>query len=316
MPPKLTVQQKNRLSTLEPALHQAVYCGNYTEAKLLAVEIQRLLRATGHETRLMQSKNWLYEAALNAGEILTAEIGFRGVLSKTKSTTKVHLEAMALLVVCLLKQNKLSEAEVLIPKVLNSKNIKTSEKRKVFISSVAKRFEMEGFISAVRNLESENWDVNEIDLLAGKAVMENKSEHQLFIEIGAALPATVLDYVNRIDKASRKQLTQIELKYLSSPDSLRKQSEQGKNFFDSLKLVIWKSMCDPQSEIYKAWFTNGISHFLSKKYYTFAVTSALLELGFAVKAVAVPVIALLIKLGVEVYCERYKPAEILDGRSQ
>lgn len=46
------------------------------------------------------------------------------------------------------------------------------------------------------------------------------------------------------------------------------------------------------------------------------VTTALFELGFAIKAVAVPVIALLIKFGLEIYCEKYKPAEILDGSAR
>lgn len=313
MPPNLTEQQKIRLALLEPALHKAVYCSDYNAAKSLATEIQGLLRATGHETRLMQSKNWLFEAALNAGELHTAESGFRGVLKKTNPSTKIHLEAMALLVVCLLRLKKISEAETLIPKVLNSKNIKTPEKRRVFLLNVTKRFEMEGFISAVRNLESENLNIQEIDNEAVEAIKANKSEQELYLQIAAALPNSVIDYVNRIDKASRKQLTLVELKYLPAPKNLEKSVEQGKSFFDSLKLVIWKSICDPQSEIYKAWYTNGMSQVLSKKYYTFAVTTVLFELGFAIKAIAVPVIALLIKFGLEVYCEKYKPVEILDG---
>jgi len=214
MPVNLTEQQKASLSRLEPDLHNAVYSANYKKAKELAAEIQLLLRSTGHETRLMQSKNWLFEAALNAGEILTAEKGFRGVLAKTRSTTKVHLEAMALLVVCLLKQNKITEAELLIPKVLNSKNIKTPEKRRVFLSNVSKRFEMEGFLSAIKNLESENWDINQIDQEAVDAVRINKTEQELFSDIGAAIPKSVIEYVNRIDRASRKHLTHIELKYV------------------------------------------------------------------------------------------------------
>lgn len=213
----------------------------------------------------MQSKNWLFEAALNAGELHTAESGFRGVLKKTNSNTKVHLEAMALLVVCLLRLKKISEAETLIPKVLNSKNIKTPEKRRIFLINVTKRFEMEGYISAIRNLESENLNIQEIDNEAVEAIKANKSEQELYIEIAIALPNSVIDYVNRIDRASRKQLTLIELKYLPAPKNLEKKAEQGKGFFDSLKLVIWKSMCDPKSEIYKAWYTNGMSQVLSKE---------------------------------------------------
>lgn len=80
--------------------------------------------------------------------------------------------------------------------------------------------------------------------------------------------------------------------------------------------MIWKSLCDPQSEVYKAWYTNGLSHVLSKKYYAAIVAGALIDLGFAAKAAAIPATALLMKIGIEVYCDRYKPGEILDGRSK
>ena len=59
-----------------------------------------------------------------------------------------------------------------------------------------------------------------------------------------------------------------------------------------------------------------MAHVLSKKYYATVVLAALVDLGFAAQAVAVPVTALLMKLGVEVYCERYKPGEILDDRAK
>jgi hypothetical protein len=57
-----------------------------------------------------------------------------------------------------------------------------------------------------------------------------------------------------------------------------------------------------------------MAHVLSKKYYAIAVSADLIDLGFAAQAVAIPVTALLMKLGVEVYCERNKPGEILDAR--
>jgi hypothetical protein len=50
-PPLLTDAQKIRLAVLEPALRAAVYAADYKTAKLFAVDIQDLLRATGHETR-------------------------------------------------------------------------------------------------------------------------------------------------------------------------------------------------------------------------------------------------------------------------
>lgn len=58
-----------------------------------------------------------------------------------------------------------------------------------------------------------------------------------------------------------------------------------------------------------------MAHVLGKKYYAIAVTAALVDIGFAAKAIAIPATALLMKLGIEVYCDRYKPGEILEGRA-
>lgn len=313
-PPPLTQAQKDRLAILEPALRAAVYVADYRRAKGFAADIQALLRTTGHETRLMRSKNWLFEAALNAGELNTAELGFRGVRAKTAESTRVHLEATALLVVCLLRQQKVTEAERLIAKVLEGKAIKDDNRRRHFIESVASRYQLESYISSVRNLAHESLNVDEIDAAAIEAV-KSKSEDELYTQIASAIPREVIEVVYRVDRASRKQLTVKEVLYLPSPAVLEKKLEQGRSFFASLKLVIWKALCDPQSEIYKAWYTNGMANVLSKKYYAMVVTAALIDLGFAAKAVAVPATALLMKLGIEVYCDRYRPGEILDGRS-
>lgn len=62
-PKNLTKEQKEKLSVLEPMLQKATDSGNYEEAKRVTLEIQQLLRPTGHETRLMQAKNWLFETA-------------------------------------------------------------------------------------------------------------------------------------------------------------------------------------------------------------------------------------------------------------
>lgn len=313
-PPLLTDAQKTRLAVLEPALRAAVYAADYKRAKLFAVDIQDLLRATGHETRLMRSKTWLFEAALNAGELFTAEAGFRGIQAKTVETTRVHLEATALLVVCLLRQQKLGEAEPLIAKVLQGKSIKDAERRRHFIESVATRYQLESYISAIRGLGQESLSVDAVNAAAIEAV-KTKSDDELYAEIASALPPEVIEFVFRVDRAARKQLTVTEVLYLPSPAALEKKVQHGKSFFSSLKLVIWKSLCDPQSEVYKAWYTNGMSHVLSKKYYAIVVSSALIDLGFAAHAVAVPVTALLMKFGIEVYCDRYKPGEILNARA-
>jgi hypothetical protein len=58
---------------------------------------------------------------------------------------------------------------------------------------------------------------------------------------------------------------------------MQKQVEQGRRSFASLKSAIWKPLCDPQSEIYNVWNTNGVAHVLSKKYYAIVVSAALID---------------------------------------
>jgi hypothetical protein len=73
----------------------------------------------------MQAKNWLFEAAMESGHLNLAESGFIGVRKNTSPSSRVHLEATALLAICYLRQRKLKESEPLIAAVVGSKNIKS-----------------------------------------------------------------------------------------------------------------------------------------------------------------------------------------------
>lgn len=312
-PPALTEVQKRRLATLEPALREAVYAADYEGAKAIAADLQSVLRSSGHETRLMRAKVWLFEAALNAGELQVADSGLSGVCSKTAIGTRIHLEALSLRAVCKIRLGKLAEAERLIERAVDSKAIRDPAKRRKFVQSITHRFQLEAYLFAAKGQLSDNLDPQEVDAEAVQAV-RTKTDDELYAELAVALPRSVIEATLRLDKATRLRLTHDELLLLPSPAALERRRDQGKTFFQSLKLVVWKSLCDPKSDVYQAWFTNGISHFLSKKYYAVVVTTALVDLGIAAKAIAVPATALLMKLGVEVYCEMYRPGEILDDR--
>jgi hypothetical protein len=54
---------------------------------------------------------------------------------------------------------------------------------------------------------------------------------------------------------------------------------------------------------------------LSKKYFGGAVAAMMVHLGIGIKAIAVSVTAMVIKMGVEVYCEHCRPEGIMDARS-
>lgn len=143
-PPKLTDEQRERLRPLELELHQAARKGDYPTVRRLVAEIQELLRPTGHETRLQKSKAWLFEAALEAGEIQRAISGFEGIRAKTNKRTRIYLEATALLAICHLRRGDLPSAEPLIADAFDRvTNISSDRRRRQFYRRLVDRFQEE-----------------------------------------------------------------------------------------------------------------------------------------------------------------------------
>ncbi|WP_144265916.1 hypothetical protein [Pandoraea sp. SD6-2] len=234
---RLQSTKSNDSASLMPALRNAVINANYARAKEHAADIQSLLRATGHETRLMQAKNWLFESAMQAGELKVAELGFTGIRQKTSPQTKVYAEATALLAVCLLRQRRLPDAEPLIAEVLASTSIRDLNRRRRFLAHVTQRFEQESFVEAIRNLDPCKLDFEAIHDEASHLV-RTKTDDEIYADIGRALPPEVVAFVRKVDLTTRRQLTVTEIKYLPPSANLEKKSELGKSFFSSLKLVV------------------------------------------------------------------------------
>jgi len=314
-PPKLTDHQKEQLKILEPALRNAVKLGQYQQAKKVTSKIQKLLRPTGHETRLMKSKNWLFEAAMEAGELNKAESGFIGIRKKMNKRTRIYLEATALLAVCYLRKDSIDKAEPLMEEVLQNKHVIRSDRtRKQFKLNVIQRFEEEAALANLRNQGAESLDVDEVQNEAGTLVQSSTTDEELYRRLGHSLPKSVSHQILRIEKFAQKKLPAHEFKFLPDPQEKIQDEEVGKTVFSSLKRVIWRSLCDKESDIYKAWYNNGMAMVLDKKYLTTVIVTSISGMGIGIKALAVSAAALVIKLGIEVYCDRYKPAGIMDAR--
>lgn len=312
--PPLTSNQKQRLHVLEPALRSAARVGDYASAQRITAEIQLLLRPTGHETRLMQNKAWLFEAAMEAGELGEAELGFIGVRGKTVPGTRIYLEATALLVICYLRKDRLDLAEPLIAETLKrEKNIGSEARRRRFIRSAVRRFEEEGALASLKGYGSDHLDPIELQSDAGEMV-RTLTEDELFANIGRSLPKKTIAYLLKIDDFARGQLPSAEIRYLPLPEELVKHNELGRTVFSSIRRVLYRSLCDPESDVYKAWFNQGLMAVLDRRYFAIAVTTALSGMSIGVKALGVSATALLVKIGVEVFCERYKPSGVMEER--
>jgi hypothetical protein len=140
------------------------------------------------------------------------------------------------------------------------------------------------------------------------------SEDQLYVEIGKSLPKITKELLFEVDTFSKKQLPYSELKVLPSPQDVIKNDAAGKTVFSAIKLVVYKSLCDPNSEVYKIWYTNAVGVVIDKKFITSAVTLTLTGFGIGVRALIISAAALILRFGLDIYCEKFKPAGVTELR--
>lgn len=310
-PPPLTEQQKTRLRRLEPQLRAAAHRGDFEAAKQIAVDLQQILRPTGHHTRLMQQKNWLYEAAMEAGEISTAVRGFRGIREIVLPRTRVYLEATALLAICHLRRQEIAEAEPLMAEALQNDEVIRSERRRhQFRRRLIRRFEEETVLAALQGRDATDLDAEAVQDDAAEMV-RTKTEDQIIADIGTAVPKEVIAALLRVYEFSTKQLPPSEQLLLPPPSKVVEKMELGRTVLSAAKRVVWKSLCDPENLVYKAWCSNGLMGLLDRKVLATAVVLALGGVRVGVYALAVSLTALILKMGLDTMCEVWRPEGVM-----
>ena len=315
-PPKLTEIQKRRLKTLETQLLKAVREKDLQSGKIAVNDIHRVLTPTGHKTKLAQYKNWLFELAMEMGEYSFSERGLIGIRESISKNTRIHLEASALLAICYLRTGEYEKAKPLISEVLkNDQVIKSDRTRSIFKKNVIERFDEEVALFSIREERKPYFDVTEIQDEAGKLIA-TKNEEEIYKFLGNSIPQSSKMIMFDIDSFAKNQLTYQERKLLPSPQETIKDEKAGKTLFSSLKRVVYNSICDPKSEVYKAWSTNGLGAVLDKKYLTAAVLVSLAEMNIGLKALAISAVALIVRFTLDVFCDRFKPIGVMEARRQ
>ncbi len=226
----------------------------------------------------------------------------------------MYLEATALLALCHIREGALDKAEPYIAEVLrDDKYIRSKRKRREFHKQVIRRFDEEGALAILREQGFESLDVDEIHEEAGK-LLQIATEDEMYIKIADAVPNEVVDFIKKIDKLAKNQLPPADVKYLPpSPDYLEKR-DLGRTIFSSVRRVIWSSLCDSESEVYKLWSSGAVAAVFDKKYIAGAVTAALIGQSLGYKMLAVTFTALVMKLGIDMFCEIYHPENIMSAR--
>lgn len=316
--PKLSIQQieslNKRLEILIPQFKKAIQAKNLPDAKVVISDLQQVLRNLGKITRLVEFKNQLFELALEEKEYDFAIDGFLSNRALVNNTTRLHLEATALLAIAYLRKNEIENAKPFIKEVLqNKKVIKTDSTREKFNKEIIARFDEE---CALASLKSNNKVETSVDELHHEVIkiLNTSTNEQLYITIGKTIPRLTKDLLYEVDKFSKNQLPYKEKNMLPPPEELIKDEPAGRTVFSAFKRVVYKSLCDPTSEVYKAWYSNGVGSVVDKKYITAAVALALTGQGIGIVALAISAAALIIRFGLDIYCERYKPATVTEFR--
>jgi hypothetical protein len=311
--PVLTDGQKIRLAELEPRLRECVSRADFGKAKEIVHEVQTLLRSSGHEIRLLQAKNWLYETALEANQLDFAKSGFIGTIAKTSSKTRLHLEATALLAVCYLKEGDLDSAKPQIAKAVDSVgNIKSTSRRMQFHKRLLARFEEEALLAGMRDKTAKPLKLDEVDSEAIRLV-STATEDAIYDELGKAVPARAKFLLEEIYQNYVLRLPAPERKLLPPPIYEKETKELGKKALVALKRVAWRSLCSKDSEIYKAW-NDGLSVVYDKKYIASSIVACFNSVNITVVMLAASAAALAIKFGAETFCELYAPRSLMIDR--
>lgn len=311
----LQVESLNlRLGRLATQFKKAIQNKNITDAKIVISDLQQVLRTLGKTTRLVEFKNQLFELALEEQDYDFAINGFLSNRTLVNDATRLHLESTALLAIAYLRKNEIEKAKPFIREVLqNKKVIKTDATREKFNKEIIARFDEE---CALASLKSNNKIEVNIDDLHSEVIkaINTLTDEQLYIAIGKTLPKLTKDLLFEVDKFSKNQLTYKEQKMLPSPEELIKDEPAGRTVFTAFKRVVYKSLCDPTSEVYKAWYSNAVGSVVDKKYITAAVALALSGQNIGLTALVISVAALVLRFGLDIYCERYKPAAVTEFR--
>ncbi len=311
--PKLTKEQRAKLSQLEPKLKACVKSTNLDRAKLITAEIQTLLRPTGHETRILQAKNWLYETAMEANSLTFAKLGFEGTIKKSNPSTRLYLEAVALLAICYIRELNFRKSQELISEVVcKISNIKSEKRREQFHRRFIQRLEEEGILIGLVDKDSKPLDLESVDKKVIKLV-STKSEDEIYSELGSSIPKQSINFLKKIRIDYELGLPAPDTKILPPPVKDEDTKTLGKRANAALRRVAWKAICDRDSEIFQAW-NQGLSVVYDKKYITGAIVSSLNSVNISISMLAASVAALAIKFGAEVFCETFEPNSMMIDR--
>lgn len=313
---KLTEDQLIKLKPLEIELKNAVRSGHTDRAIEIATMIQGLFPnewRTHH--RLLRAKLWAFESCLDANRISYAQRGFIGIRKLSASNTRLYLEASSLLAVCHLRSKDTSSAKTLIKEVIEKINNIGSERTKhQFQKRLIERIEEECILTELIGTNDVPMNVDEIEAKAILLIQRN-SDVEIFKLIGNSVPTASINLLRDVRTYSLNQLPAPDRKLLPSPEKAEEPKKIGKTTFAIIKRIAWKTICNPDSTIYKLW-KKRIPKVFNEGYFSAAVVTTMGDFKIGIPLLASGVSALVMKYTAEEFCDISKPKGLMIDRGK
>lgn len=301
------------LRPLEDRLKGALLAQDSDSALETAKRIQTLFHPNRSHHRLLRAKLWAYEACVETNRLTLAEPGLIGIRQLTGKSTRLYLEASALLSVVYLRQKKLPQAKDLIREVIsNISNIHTSKTRHSFQKRFIDRVEEECIFAELVGSGSSPLDAKEVE---EKAILliQRSSDLEIYKMIGDNVPNAGVDLLENVRSYSIQQLPAPDRKLIGpqeqKPDSL----SIGKTTFAVLRRIAWKTLCKPDSQIFKLWSVKAPKLF-NEGYFTAAIVATMNDFRIGIPLLASGIAAIAMKYSAEEFCELSKPKGIMSNR--
>lgn len=313
---KLTEDQLIKLKPLEIKLKNAVRSGDTDRAIEIATKIQGLFpREWRTHHRLLRAKLWAFESCLDANRISYAQRGFIGIRKLSGSNTRLYLEASSLLAVCHLRSKDTSSAKTLIKEVIEKiNNIGSVRTKHQFQKRLIERIEEECILTELIGTNDVPMNVDEIEAKAILLIQHN-SDVEIFKLIGNSVPTASINLLRDVRTYSLNQLPAPDRKLLPSPEKSEEPKKIGKTTFAIIKRIAWKTICNPDSTIYKLW-KNRIPKVFNEGYFSAAVVTTMGDFKIGIPLLASGISALVMKYTAEEFCDISKPKGLMIDRGK
>lgn len=307
---KLSATQLSALQLLEPELRQAVANAEPEKAIEIAGKIQEHFLNDRTHHRLLRAKLWAFESCVDANRIAYASSGLTVIRKLSAVTTRLYLEASALLSICLLRERKFADAKIIIKETVGNINNITSEKtRHKFQKRLIERIEEECIFTELMGTADAPLDQKEIEAKA-VLLLQRSSDDEILKLIGNSVPSAGILLLRDVRSYSIEQLPVADRKLLPAPQKSEEPKVIGKTTFTLLRRIAWKTVCKPSSPIYKMW-SKKVPEVFNEGYFSAAILSTLGEFRIGLPLLASGILALIMKYSAEEFCELAKPKPVM-----